>query len=383
MKKFPKLYHKGKGGKLYSVEIWVDGDTVFSLAGTDDGKKIQSSRVCTPKNVGRANTTTAEEQALLESAAMHKLKLDRKYSLTPESAVETQQPSPMLAQNYFKRIDKDVKFPCDTQFKLDGMRFMAMWEDDHVVLMSRGNKKITAPKHIIAELEKVLPLGYITDGEGFQKDIPFQQLMSLCKKAQPDTIKLEYHLYDILVDSEDTSKWSERRNNLSEFFKNNPNLKHIKHVESVTVDNHEEVMAEHEKAVAAGYEGLIVRNFDGVYEFSYRSYNLLKVKSFDDGEFLTIGIERGVGKFSNVGIFICQTKDGKQFKAVPKATQEVKEAYLRDKDKWIGKMATIEYFGVSLEGIPRFPILKGFRPESDLGDCANSIGFRPEKDLPK
>ena len=34
-----------------------------------------------------------------------------------------------------------------------------------------------------------------------------------------------------------------------------------------------------------GYEGIIIRNIDGMYEFGFRSDNLIKLKVFDDKEF--------------------------------------------------------------------------------------------------
>ena len=43
---------------------------------------------------------------------------------------------------------------------------------------------------------------------------------------------------------------------------------------------------------ALGYEGAMLRNSNSIYE-NKRSYNLLKVKEFDDAEFKIVGIEEG------------------------------------------------------------------------------------------
>ena len=165
---------------------------------------------------------------------------------------------------------------------------------------------------------------------------------------------------------EDSLTWTERRKNLEDFFKRNPNLKFIKHVPTKTLNSEAEVVAEQATVVADGFEGGIVRLFDGEYTYGYRSYDLLKVKSFDDAEFKVTGVTNGVGKFSNCAIWVCKTKNGQEFRVTPKVTQAEKEAFLRDSDKYIGKMLTVAYFGLTDDGIPRFPVGLHFRPEEDL-----------------
>jgi DNA ligase-1 len=364
-KTFPPLYHLGKNKALYSYNVWAENDRVYSDTGQVNGQRVTSVIIVTPKNVGRANATSAAEQAIKEAQAKYTHKLERKYSATPEGAIE-EEVAPMLAQNYEKRKHKNVYYPADFQPKLDGVRAMAQTDGGKVILTSRGYKEWTAVAHINAELQSVMGKGDIFDGELYIHGTGFQTLVSWVKRKQPDTVRIEYHVYDMpSVAGEDSLIWAERKANLEKFFKANPNLKYIKYVPSRPVHSEADVLIAHDETVADGYEGGIVRLSNGLYNYGYRSNDLLKVKSFDDEEFLTVGIERGVGKFANVGIFICQTKEGKQFKAVPKASQEVKEAYLCDKEQWIGRMATVAYFGLTDDLVPRFPVLKGFRPRED------------------
>ena len=107
--KLPTLYHLGKNKSLYSWNCWVEGPTIFSDTGQVNGQRITSSKEVTEKNVGRANATTLEQQAIKEAQAMHKHKLDRKYSLTPEAAKE-EEIAPMLAQKYQERKNKNVYY---------------------------------------------------------------------------------------------------------------------------------------------------------------------------------------------------------------------------------------------------------------------------------
>ena len=362
---FPTLFHRGKAGKLYQWRVYTEGDTIYSEAGSVDGLKILSSKRATPKNTGKANATTASGQADKEAAAKHKFKLDRKYSLTPKDA---QNPLflPMLAQNFEKRKKKDVVYPISMQPKLDGCRALAQWEGNSIALSSRSGKPWPVLAHIARELEKILPENTVLDGELYIHGVGFQTLSSLMKREQEESLKIEFHVYDIpVVAGDDSLTWAERDKALTAFFKDAGKLTKIVHVKSRLANNEEEVLAFHAEAVADGHEGAIARNLHGIYEFSYRSYDLLKVKSFSDDEFLVTGVENGVGKFDSCAIWVCQTKDGKAFRAVPKVTQETKEEYLRDAKKYIGRKVTVVYFGLTNEGIPRFPVAKGFRPEND------------------
>jgi DNA ligase-1 len=241
-------------------------------------------------------------------------------------------------------------------------------DDNQVILTSRGYKEWTEVSHINEELGKILGPGDILDGEIYvHGTFTFQKLCSLVKRKQSETLQLEYHVYDMpSCKGEDSLPWRERKNNLMELFTKNPGLKYIKLVPTITVNNEADVVNAHLQSVSDGYEGGMIRLLDGVYDFGHRSNDLLKVKSFDDAEFKVVGATNGVGKFVNACIWICENKNGQQFRVTPKCPQEEKEKYLRESDKYIGKMLTVGYFGLTDDGIPRFPIGKAFRLNEDL-----------------
>jgi hypothetical protein len=59
--KLAKLYKKTSTGKIQEWRIEVQKNKYITVSGQVDGKKIISEPTyCTPKNVGRANATTAE-----------------------------------------------------------------------------------------------------------------------------------------------------------------------------------------------------------------------------------------------------------------------------------------------------------------------------------
>ena len=134
--KLETLYHKSKTGAIVQWNIWTEGADIVTKYGQIGGKMHTARKTATPKNVGRANATTADEQAILEAKAKHKKRLDGKYSLTIEDS-NKEVFLPMLASDFEKRKDK-VTYPVDVQPKLDGVRGLAYWEGGSVKLMSRG-----------------------------------------------------------------------------------------------------------------------------------------------------------------------------------------------------------------------------------------------------
>jgi DNA ligase-1 len=113
-------------------------------------------------------------------------------------------------------------------------------------------------------------------------------------------------------------------------------------------------MEYYEKYVNESYEGQILRT-DGWYE-NKRSKNLLKHKSFIDEEYTIIDICEGEGnRAGTAGYFVFETSEGKPFKSNVKGTWEETAEMLKNRKKLIGKEATVKYFNLTPDGIPRFP----------------------------
>lgn len=364
---FPILFHLGKIGKLYSWHIWTENDTIYSEAGTDVGKKILSTKKATPKNEGKLNATTAPEQADKEAQAMWKLKIDKKYSLTPEDAQEIQSYQPQLADNFEKRKNK-IEYPVSVQIKYNGVRCLAFRDDENqLILLSRGNKIWENLTHIKDELAQKLPSGMIFDGEIFiHEKYTFQQLMSLIKRFQPGTTELEYHVYDCISENALNMPWADRQKLLEETFKTVNFSNKILIAPTYKANSEEEVYQYHQEFVNNNHEGAIVRLLDNIYKFNYRSKSILKVKTFLDAEFMVTSVRAGIGKFSTCPIFTLITKDSKEFQAIPKVSHEEKEQMLKNSHDYIGKYATVQYFSLSDSNIPIFPVILGFRLKEDL-----------------
>lgn len=369
------LYHKARTGAIHSWRVYVDGDTIYSEHGQVDGQKIVSSKVATPKNVGRSNETTAATQALIEAQAMWTFKRERKYSLSPDEA-QIEVKLPMLAQDYHKHLKKldftvDGISVLDGQNKLDGVRARAVWQGGNIVLISRQGLPWEATGHLNKQLEAVLPRDCELDGEIYLHGKSLQWISSRTKKKQEGTELLEYHAYDMpVVDGQEGLPWTKRKQGLSTLFESMvtwAGSPAIKHVISTPVTSPEHAKHLHDAAVDAGYEGLIIRKIAAEYEYGFRSPVILKMKDFKDSEFIIVGHTDGKGKESGVVVWICKNDiNDLTFETRPRGTYEDRSKLFDRAETYYGKELTVRFIGRNESGLPHHAIGHAIRLEEDM-----------------
>jgi hypothetical protein len=114
------LYSRATTGKVLEWTIEVESNKYRTISGYIDGVKTTSEwTICEPKNVGRSNSTTAEEQAINESTAIHRKKMEKGAF---ENINDIDIPiyfEPMLA-NKWEDYKNKIVFPAYSQPKLDG-----------------------------------------------------------------------------------------------------------------------------------------------------------------------------------------------------------------------------------------------------------------------
>ncbi len=365
----PTLFHKGKGGAMYQWRAWVEGPTVYTEYGQVGGQlQVTPGSVCTPKNPGKKNATTAEQQAEAEAKSMHTHKLERKYRLTRAEA-EEQLFLPMLAHPIEKV--KNLKVYGSAQAKLDGVRCLAYWEGDQILLMSRSGKPYRVP-HIQEAVSKILPKDCVFDGELYRHGLSLQTVTSLVKKQQERSLGIQYHVYDMpMVHGDDELPWVDRNSALFDTFpKADPGWAFpdsIQYVRSHTVTSMEDLTALERTLVASGYEGAIYRSPKGLYLWGHRSYDLLKVKTFEDHEFEVIGAKEGTGSMAGKAIWICRNDiNDETFECNMACSMEQKAEYWRDREQYMGRKLTVKHKGRTDAGIPYINTGKAFRAEEDL-----------------
>jgi DNA ligase-1 len=357
--KLDTIYKKTKTGATQEWTIEVVGNKYRTHSGQVGGAITTNEwTIVYGKNEGKANGTTDKEQAMKEAIAKRTKKLESGYFENIKHINKQQYFEPMLAAKWEDCKDK-IQYPIYSQAKLDGIRCVVTKDG----MFSRNGKPIISAPHIFKSLVPLFEDNphLIFDGELYADKFAndFNKIVSLVKKTKPTDADLkeskkniEYHIYDL---PSSDKNFVHRAYDLGILFETRSELHpHCRLVDTRKVENEDDVMEQYELLVEAGYEGQMLR-LDSKYE-NKRSKSLLKHKSFIDEEFEILDIVEGEGNRSGTaGYMVFNTGEGKRFKSNVKGTWDETAEMLKNKKKLIGKQATIKYFNLTPDGIPRFP----------------------------
>jgi len=354
------IYKKDSKGKIRTLEIYSNGGEIVQVSGLENGKKVTNISQCQPKNEGKANATTAEQQACKEVKAKLIKKLNEGYFALREYATKTLVIAPMLAKVYGKESSKiNWDEGVFVQPKLDGMRSLGI-KDSY--LESRLGNKIENLDHLYVQLNylRMIMPNTIPDGELYSHGRSFQNNMKIIKKFRDgESQQVNYHLYDCI-----TSKpygFEERYEYLKKALKSSQVFSSIKLVPTVKVHSEEEIMELHQKYIGLGYEGTIVRHGNDPYKLNGRSSSLLKLKTFLDSQHKVVDVEPSDSR-PEQGVIVCYSeKSNMLFKASLAMSHKERREVLKNKENYIGQLAEIRYFEETDQGLPRFPVCHGFR----------------------
>lgn len=387
-----ELYGKDKKGgyKVWAIGTTESGDLTIAH-GKEGGKMSVKMEKIAPKNVGRSNETTPEQQADLEAQGRIKKQIDKGYRHSKEELDELPLLA-MLAGDYTKighRIDYTQGV--DYSDKLDGVRCVAKcWPDGTVSLESRTGQLWDVP-HIKAELELFMKPGDVLDGELYIHGEALQDITSAVKRTDPEVkvaaarAKLERAVGDdkieaayeelaealfiesirpkiqfIVFDMPSDSIWSVRIMELQDYARDNF-LAHgfVRLIKYDDVWSEEEMKRKHADCVARGFEGIMLRNAQGMYESGKRSADLQKYKTFIDAEFLILDIIEDKQGFA---VFILQNDlTAETFQCVM-GDMEQRKHFIENKELYIGKYMTVQFQARYKKTLlPQFPTGKAIR----------------------
>jgi DNA ligase-1 len=343
-------------------------EIVITHAKSDTAKAVEQIVPVVGKNIGRSNETTPFEQAQFEVTSRINKQLDKGYTYEVPFIGQTVtntlgKKKPMLATPINKVKEEIIDWSnAWVQPKLDGHR--AMFDE---FLYSRQGKEIKLP-HITDEiLDNWVDVAHL-DGELYCHGKTLQEIGSLIKKPREESHAIAYHVYDLVLDVPYEERFARLRKLLG--VTEDMGLKHIKLVETHRVYSMGEAMQYHEKWVAEGYEGGILRHGTDGYEDDKRSKQLLKIKGYigeeGDTEATIIGFKRGTPyirpeKTYECCIFICETPEGVQFDCTAPGTMQDKHEAWVNQGSLCGKQLTYKYFCLSKDGIPQQPVALGIR----------------------
>ena len=266
--------------------------------------------------------------------------------------------------------------------KLDGCRCICFVSKaisgTYVEFRSRQNKVIITLDNLkdpIREFTQNLgPGDYVLDGEVCLMDDAgnedFQGLMKEVTRKDHTIEKPRYNVFDLLTrgefDGEDGSpNFTYRLCMMHDLLTPNNNVVIL---EQERVTSQEVLDRWTNKAQELGWEGCMLRK-DAPYKRG-RSKDLIKIKKFQDAEYVVEGIVEGTATYNEGGAkeypvvaALIITHKGNQVKVGSGLSKEQRIGWLQNPNEIIGKTVTIQYFEETQDSKTneyslRFPVLK-------------------------
>lgn len=372
-----KILYAGSrdGGK---VKIWkATSDFVVNSKGFIDivtewgfqGFKMQTKiiEVKAGKNKGKSNETTIQQQAQLKIDQLYQGKIDD--GMVYDISLYEIPQNPMLAKPFAERAEHITYIDCYEQDKLNGMRCWVERVKDEITFKSRTGKFFTPFPHIAAELLLILKDGDKRDGELFHFDYEFEAICSEGNKSKNADREgwMQYHCYDaISVDGNQPFK--ERLKNVESI------PKHFKYVIPVKAKFIKDFTVEILNkdcldAMERGYEGIMIRDPDALYEYStspsHRSDGLLKYKLFEDAEFQIVNILPAENE-PDQPMFVLQITKDILTPVRLKGSKTDNTVYLQKKEDYIRKWMKTQFQCYTKAGDLSFPVGLGIRKGEEI-----------------
>lgn len=347
----PTLYKLDSAGRLRTWRMQLNHDGHYrTLSGLADGKQAESGwTIPVP-----ASRPTVKEQGEFEVRAQYKHQLDREYHDNPDTVTKRKIIEPMLAKTW-----SGFPGPCYFQPKLDGIRCIMTAEG----MFSRQGQPITAVPHLHAAASALFAEhpNLVLDGELYNHDLrdDFGAISSVVRKKNPTVSELafaekimQYHVYDVV---DPHMSFDGRQLEVERHLKA-LDCSWFQRVLTLYVDTGAHADVVYGEACAAGYEGGIYR-LNERYELGKRSKFLLKRKDFETREFPLIRLEEGNGNWAGAAKrAILRNDDGGTFGAGLRGSYGQLKTLLSQE---VGPeaVATVRYFHLTPDGVPRFPVV--------------------------
>lgn len=353
------LFKLDSKGKIREWFCEIDEDKYRTIAGVKDGKMVTSGwTIAKGKNIGRANETTSEEQALSQVESKYTKQRDSSYHDDIANVGKTEFFSPMLATKWEDLKDK-ITYPIYVQPKLDGVRCIITCDG----AKTRNGKDIPTIPHILEELQPLFLANpeLIFDGELYNHELKedFNEIISIVRRSKPSAEDLEkskemaqYHVYDL---PSNDGVFLDRSVKLHNTVKT---LEYTKYVTTLIAGSELQADEDYGLFMEQGYEGGMAR-LNQPYE-GKRSKTLMKRKDFEDSEFEIVRIEEGQGNWAGYAKrVVFKLEDGRECGSGLKGNFAFAKQLLEDADLYVGGEATIKFFTRTPDGMPRFPVAIG------------------------
>jgi len=390
------LYKKDSKGKIrqWSIKVVVDlMEDSFGIMTSDGivGGKIKEPVYKEAVPNQQFKSAEAKAEAMMQSAIDKKLRSNYFESIEDIKDEDilfmpTGCPSGMIWEEW--KDKSHVVYPALASAKLDGSKCYSTWRENRVFLNTRSAKEHLNFRHIQEALSKFYEdyPNVVLDGEVYNHDYRdrFEELQSIFRKESPSEEQRQiskdvakFYIYDCAILDQPNMTTKVRHAVLNKHYeKYFQNIDCIVLWSSTVMNSEEEYDVFHEKCLDDEFEGSVLKISDAPY-VQRKNKMVMKRKPKFDCEFKVVDIVEGTGTHKNLaaGITIdLQFIDGMNIGHREQLAEDFQDAgmasgwnhkmleeMLLNKVDYIGKMATIEYGGITAYGKLRFPKFKAIR----------------------
>jgi len=345
------MYQQDARGAMRVWSIWQDGNEIVWQYGLENGAKQTRSETVHKGKAGRTLQQQIELQinSKIQTQKLKGYKFSREEALAGKTNALGLVP-PMLALpiNKVKHLSFKEAF---VQPKFDGNRCIITYQNKEFIAYSRKGKIIQADlSHIYEGLN--LEEGQSIDGELYCHGESLQTIVSWVKRNQPSTKKVKFHAYDVLENLPYMERFEILKSSIAE------GASTVEIAQTQKISSLGEAFEYQKEKIEEGYEGAILRWGDFPNEVGKRSKSLVKIKSWQSGEFLVVDIEPSKDGWA---VLVCRTPWGNQFKVSAPGSFEERRYIYENKVVYIGKFVTVEFAYLTADKIPFHPVAIAWR----------------------
>lgn len=388
------LYKRDSKNNIRQWSIKITGEPgnygIETCDGIVGGKiKDPIFKAAIPNNLYKTGSLKAE--AMMQSAIDKKLRSNYFESIEDIKEEDvlfmpTGCPSGMIWEEW--KDKSHVVYPALASGKLDGSKMYSTWRENRVFLNTRSAKEHKNFRHIeeaLTDFYKKHP-NIVLDGEAYNHEYRdrFEELQSIFRKENPTEEEralskkvAKFYIYDAIDLNKPDMSAQKRQFLLIDIYH-----KYFEESDCLVLWNSTLVFAEgsyntfHEKCMDDGFEGSVLKISDAPY-VQRKNKNVMKRKPKFDCEFKVVDIVEGTGTAKNIAANVTidlTFVDGMNITHRESLAEDFQDAgmakgwnhkmlkeMLENKADYIGKMATIEYGGITAYGKLRFPKFKSIR----------------------
>lgn len=201
-------------------------------------------------------------------------------------------------------------------------------------------------------LDAMIEEGACLDGELYIPGYKVNDINSFVKNEKlPQHLLLQYWCYDIAIDN---MSYEARRkfkiDNISRlcytfdtYEQHLNNKSKLILLPDITINNIADATRFRDKFISLGFEGLIVRDINSAYQFGARNLAMLKYKRIDDAKFKIVDVVPEGVRTNLCKLVLRNDINDELFECTLNFDHSRQEYILKNKEKYIGKYATVEF----------------------------------------